>query len=125
MKGFNFVNWFADTHFHARGRLGRLPPILKDIKLALGVGIDEKTAFLYEENKVSQVIGYNGVTIVDMEKAFLPPQSYFTANNIRVHYLTAGDSYDFSTKKVASCKEAISSPYYSGPTDSSAILSSY
>ena len=47
MKGFNFVDWFADTHFNARGRLGRLAPILKDIKLSLGFGIDEKTAMLY------------------------------------------------------------------------------
>ena len=104
MKGFGFVNFFADTHFNARGRLGRLPPILKDIKLSIGVGIDEKTALLYEENRLSQVVGYNGVTVCDMGKAILPTTSYFSAKNIRVHYLTAGDSYDFLTKKVTSCK---------------------
>jgi hypothetical protein len=60
-----------------------------------------------------------------VSKALFSPQSYFTASNVRVHYLTAGDSYDFSTKRVTSCKEAITSPYYRDPTDSSDILGSY
>lgn len=40
MTAFGMINFFADTHFNARGRLGRLPPVLVDIKLNLGVGID-------------------------------------------------------------------------------------
>ena len=47
MKAFNWINWHVDTHFNARGRLGRLPPILVETNQSLGVGIDEKTAFFY------------------------------------------------------------------------------
>ena len=65
------------------------------------------------------------MTICDIGKAILPTTSYFSAKNIRVHYLTAGDTYDFLTKKVTSCKEVITTPQYSGPTDSSDILKEY
>ena len=47
MKAFNWINWHVDTHFNARGRLGRLPPILVETNQSIGVGIDEKTAFFY------------------------------------------------------------------------------
>lgn len=51
--------------------------------------------------------------------------TYFTANAIRTHYLTAGDRYDFNSKIVTSNKSKITSPAYSGPTDSHDILYAY
>ena len=30
MKAFKWIDWHVDTHFHARGRLGRLPALLVD-----------------------------------------------------------------------------------------------
>ena len=65
MKAFGWIDWLPDTHFSARGRLGRLPAILVDTQLSLGAGIDEKTALFYEDG-VGTVYGYNGVTICDM-----------------------------------------------------------
>lgn len=40
MPAFGFVNFTVDTHFNARGRLGRLAPVLTDLKKSLGIGID-------------------------------------------------------------------------------------
>lgn len=124
MKAFNFIDFHVDTHFSARGRLGRLPALLVDTRQGLGAGIDEKTALFYEDG-IGTVYGYNGVTICDMEKALVRPQSFFTASNVRSSYLSVGDSYDFNSKKLSSVKSRIGSPAYQGPTDSNDILSSY
>lgn len=45
--------------------------------------------------------------------------------NVTVHFLTEGDKFDFRSGKVMSNKTLITSPAYSGPTDSSNILSAY
>lgn len=65
MPGFGWLNIAVDTHFNARGRLGRLPPTMIDTKVSLGIGIDESTAFYYNDG-TSTVYGYNGVTICDL-----------------------------------------------------------
>lgn len=98
MPAFNLVNFVVDTHFEARGRLGRLPAAMVDLKTTLGFGVDEKTAFYYN-NGIGTVYGYNGVTICDMSASIVEPTPYFTARNIDGSYLTVGDSYDFTTKK--------------------------
>lgn len=42
LDGFGFVTDFQiDTHFDRRGRLGRLIPVLTELKKPIGVGIDE------------------------------------------------------------------------------------
>ena len=68
MPAFNFVNFTTDTHFNARGRLARLPTVLQQLKQGLGVGVDENTSFFYN-NSIGTVIGWNGVTIVNINKA--------------------------------------------------------
>ena len=40
MVGFGMINFAVDTHFHARGRLGRLVPMLVNLQVSLGIGID-------------------------------------------------------------------------------------
>jgi cyanophycinase-like exopeptidase len=40
MQAFGFVDFVVDTHFEARGRLGRLPAALVDLKVSLGIGVD-------------------------------------------------------------------------------------
>jgi cyanophycinase len=65
------------------------------------------------------------VTICDLRKALIPPTSYFSASGIRIHYLTAGDSYNLATGLVTSNKSKITAPYYSSHTDSNDILAGY
>ena len=40
MPAFGFVNFLTDTHFNARGRFGRIAPVLIDLKQKFAFGID-------------------------------------------------------------------------------------
>jgi len=53
------------------------------------------------------------------------PLAYFTINNVTGHYLTHGDQFDFRSRAVISSKSLITTPAYSGPTDSDDILAAY
>ena len=68
MPAFGLLNFTTDTHFNARGRLGRLVPVLLDLQQKLGVGVDENTSFYYD-NGVGTVYGWNGVTFCDLTNA--------------------------------------------------------
>jgi hypothetical protein len=52
VAGFGFVadNILTDSHFDSRKRLGRIIPALKDCNKTIGLGVDEKTAFYYNDN---------------------------------------------------------------------------
>jgi cyanophycinase len=47
MPAFGFINFTVDTHFNARGRLGRIVPVLMDLKEGFGMGVDENTSLFY------------------------------------------------------------------------------
>jgi len=47
-----------------------LPAALVDLKVSLGFGVDEKTAFYYN-NGVGTVYGNNGVSICDLSNAIV------------------------------------------------------
>lgn len=40
MPAFGFVNFLTDTHFNARGRFGRIVPVLIDLKHKFAFGVD-------------------------------------------------------------------------------------
>lgn len=65
MVGFGFVPFLVDTHFDCRGRIGRMIPALFQMRKDFGIGIDESTAFFYEDGR-GKVYGKNGVFIIDM-----------------------------------------------------------
>lgn len=122
--GFGFVNAAIDTHFDARGRIGRIILAERDLGQKIGYGIDENTA-LYLNGTTGKVYGERGVFVVDSTNATYGSLSSFTANNIRVSYLTSGDSYNTSTKAVTSTKTLITTPYYTTIRDSSDIFAAY
>jgi cyanophycinase len=124
MPAFGFINFTVDTHFNARGRLGRLTPALVELKERYGIGIDENTS-MYYDNGVGTVYGWNGVTVNDLSDARLNSVGYFSISNVVGHYLTQGDKFDFKSMAVLSNKTLISTPYYNGPTDSNDILAAY
>lgn len=121
MQGFSWVHIAFDTHFHAWGRAGRLPAILYDLKLPIGLGLDENTTFFYENGK-GRVIGEHAVTIFDISEAVKLPSKYFQMANVKVHYLTQGDRFDFSTKTVTTTKPRITTPRYQTFADSDDIF---
>lgn len=124
MQGFGFIDCFqVDTHFDQRGRLGRLVPVLNELRTAIGVGIDE-LATLYYDNNIGTVYGKNGVFIVDISTAIKVPATYFQMKGVKVHYLTNGDQFDFRFKTLKTSKPALT-PTQAGFTDSDDILGPY
>jgi hypothetical protein len=99
-------------------------PVMYELKNVLGVGIDE-LACLYYKNGIGTVYGEHGVIIADISEAFKVPGRYFQMKNVRLHYLSSGDSFNFKTKKITSTKAVITNPTYLGYADSNDILSSY
>lgn len=96
--------------FDARGRFVRLVVAMRTIEVTLGFGVDEDTG-LYIENDIASVYGKWGVWVIDTSAARIPDDSrdskHFAAENIRVHYLTEGDSFNLTSGIVFSTKPAI------------------
>ncbi|MFN7252987.1 MAG: cyanophycinase [Anaerobacillus sp.] len=124
-RGFGFLtNAVTDTHFDARGRLGRVLVAVRDLNKTYGYGVDENTA-LYVNGNVATVYGERGVFITDASQATFYNSRNFDAAGFRLHYLTSGDSFNLSTKQVTSTKRLITSPYYSGYYDSNDVFAAY
>lgn len=108
IKGFGFIpNANVDTHFDNRasktGRLGRLLAALKNIGPQVAYGIDQNTA-LYVNADNATVYGSGGVFVAEAGSSNFPVGSKFSAANVRLSYLTAGDSFKFSDRSITSTK---------------------
>jgi cyanophycinase len=94
-----------DQHFRQRDRLGRLLYLIAAHPGLLGVGIDENTAAIVENEKSLTVIGTGAVTIVDgnditaTNVAEVEHGGAVAVSAVRVHVLTGGCSYDIATRK--------------------------
>ncbi len=130
MPGFGLTQspenqWATDTHFDRRARLARLIPALVNLNKTFGVGVDEGATF-YVNGLEGLALGRNGVFIVDMRTAVVNQTSkYFEVKGVRVHYLTAGDTYNLATNVLTSSKPQIKTPKYIGYSDSTDITSKY
>ncbi len=103
--------YLLDSHFDARGRLGRLLVGLRDQigNIKVGIGADESTGLRIEEidgQMIGTVVGLRGVYFVDASKAVysLPRTddnpTNFSVSGVRIDYLTSGDTYNFETKEI-------------------------
>lgn len=109
---FSFLpNIQIDTHFDQRSRLLRLIPSMVDIGISMGVGIDELAVFFYD-NGIGRIYGRNGVFVVDGSEAYTLPGKYFKIHNVKVHYLSENDTFDFKSKTLTSAKQLIAIPTY-------------
>jgi cyanophycinase len=94
-----------DQHFRQRDRLGRLLYLIAAHSGLLGVGIDENTAAIVEDESYITVAGSGGVTIVDGSEmdatnvAEVEKGGVVAVSNFRIHVLTSGCSFDVSTRK--------------------------
>jgi len=94
-----------DQHFRQRDRLGRLIYLIASHPGLLGVGIDENTAAIVEDETFITVVGAGAVTIVDgseMEAtnvAEIERGGAVAVSGFRVHVLTAGCSFNAVTRK--------------------------
>lgn len=94
-----------DQHFRQRDRLGRLVYMIASNPGLLGIGIDENTAAIVENEAKVTVLGTGAVTVVDgreMESTDVAEAEKgrpTAVSNLRIHVLTAGCSYHIPTRK--------------------------
>jgi cyanophycinase len=106
-QGFGFTDWIVfDQHFRQRDRLGRLAYAVATHPGLLGVGVDENTAAIVEDDSKISVLGRGAVTIVDGTNITASDVAEVTASRpiaisgLQVHVLTQGCSFDMR-KRIA------------------------
>jgi cyanophycinase len=94
-----------DQHFRQRDRLGRLLYLIAAHPGLLGVGIDENTAAIVEDESSITVTGSGAVTIVDGSEikstnvAEAENGDAVAVSNVRIHILTSGCSFDINMRE--------------------------
>ena len=92
----------VDQHFHNRNRLARLLSAIAAHPNLLGIGIDEDTCAMFENDSTLQVLGRGTVTIVDARA--MSETNYDSVNgtepislhNLKLHILAYGDRYNLA-----------------------------
>ena len=94
-----------DQHFAERGRIGRLLGAVAQNPRLLGVGLDENTAIIVEQEKRFRVLGAGAAYVVDgrgvtctniTEEEKDRTMSIF---NVRLHLLSQGDGFDLLSRE--------------------------
>jgi cyanophycinase len=94
-----------DQHFRQKDRLGRLLYLVTAHPGLLGVGIDENTAAIVEDESSIMVAGSGAVTIVDGSEieytniAEIEHGGAVAVSNVHIHILTSGCSFDIKILK--------------------------
>lgn len=103
--GLGFTDQFTfDQHFRQRDRLGRLAYAVATHPGILGVGVDEDTAAIVENDESITVCGSGAVTIVDgremtgSDVSEIEHKDPVAISNLKIHILTHGCVYDGSTR---------------------------
>jgi cyanophycinase len=95
----------VDQHFHNRNRLARLLSAISFHPDRLGVGIDEDTCALFEQDGIIRVMGKGVVTIVDpgeishTNRDFIDSSEPLSIHNLRIHILGYGDRYSLDERQ--------------------------
>ena len=104
--GLGFLkNIIIDQHFTERGRISRLITAVSYNPYNLGIGIDENTAIILDNEGVLEVFGNGAVTIVDgsqityNEIAEVDDFESFSVCGVQLHILGDGLLYDFFARK--------------------------
>jgi len=106
VPGLGFTDRFIfDQHFRQRDRLGRLIYAVAAYPGAIGVGIDENTTAVGEDDNLITVLGSGAVTIVDgsqisaTDVAEVTRRKPVAVAGLTVHVLTPGSSFERLTRK--------------------------
>ena len=101
-SGFGFVDKIIfDTHFMARGRIGRLIQIVTSNPTCIGVGIGEDSGVILTGDGIAEVVGTGQVVIVDgcgigySNIMDIKPGEPIAVENVRIHSLVDGYGYHF------------------------------
>ncbi len=104
--GLRFIsNIIFDTHFVARGRIGRLFEIVVTNPNVLGVGLDENTALLIHQNKMEAVgpgmcIILDGRHIMNSNLLDIAEGAPLSIENMTLHVMSKTDVFDLKTRKL-------------------------
>ena len=99
-----------DQHFNQRGRIGRLLGAVAQNPYVLGIGIDEDTAIVVDNQNQIRVIGSGVITVVDgreidytnISEQF--PDDPLALTNVKIHILPEGYGFHL-INRVALLKE--------------------
>ena len=93
-KGLGLLpNAILDQHFIKRQRENRLFGLILQNPTLLGIGIDEDTAVLVEDNRRGEVVGITQVMFIDAHRR---------KGAILIHLLKAGESFDLKKRRMIS-----------------------
>jgi len=105
-SGFGFVeNLIFDTHFMARGRIGRLVQVVTTNPSCIGIGIGEDSGVVLKGDGTVESIGTGQVIIVGgSDIAYsnimdIEPGGPIAVENIRIHSLVNGYGYNFKKRR--------------------------
>ncbi len=102
-EGFGFVTEAViDQHFVVRKRHNRLLSIIMQNPTLLGVAIDEATSIIVHPDRKFTVLGESVVIVYDATQSKhirTNKNNYLTAENMAMHILQAGDSFDLKSRK--------------------------
>ncbi len=107
----------VDQHFQNRNRMARLISAIAAHPDQLGIGIDEDTCALVEEDGLLEVMGKGTVTIVDPGEVSYTNQPNVGAtdplsiHNLRIHILSHGDRYHLNQRTVLAPKNVAPAHY--------------
>jgi len=104
--GLGFIrNVIFDSHFDKRGRFGRLAQAVASNPSCLGIGLGEDTGLLITEGNHMEAIGSGLIIIIDGHDirhsniADLQEGSPISIENIIVHVLTKGNSFNLKERR--------------------------
>ena len=97
----------TDTHFLARGRVGRLITASLYLKKRaetsiVGIGVGEDTSVVVDKDNNCEVVGANGVLVVDTSEISIKNVVFkagkYAINRVILHYLENGDVFRIDEK---------------------------
>lgn len=99
--GLSFIRRvMIDQHFAQRGRIGRLLVGIAENPEVLGIGIDENTAIVVNQEGIIEVIGEGAVYFIDGSNisytnvSELHCDEVLSMHNVRLHILSNGNKFD-------------------------------
>jgi len=100
-------NVVIDQHFAQRGRLGRLLGAITQNPRTLGIGLDENTAIILDDNEWFEVVGAGAVYVLDGSKVsysnLAEPQEEMEKTmsvfDVGLHVLSAGNRFDLQERR--------------------------
>jgi len=104
--GLGFIQGVViDQHFAERGRVGRLLGVVAQNPKNIGLGIDENTAIVVEQDRSFYVLGDGAVTVIDCRDvsesniADTDLNKTLAVCDVKFHLLSAGYSFDLNERR--------------------------